>query len=346
MSNIFKAGEEEQQLQESIAAALSAVLPFERISELCRDLSQLQRKAWSAVRELGLFEYFAGLDSLQGAAPLLALIAESEGRNLFPGQLAQSLLGGPLLLAREQQLDATVRDGINSGAMLVSFCSSRSSNGRMLAIELPATSAIIDLQLGKRAPVAAYFPDQAARSAAKPFEIDLLRRTCWLDAAGGETRLLSRLPAGSSELVALLHAAELAGVAGRVTELTREYACTRKQFGAAIGSFQAVQHRLADMRMISESLSALVRFAAWSHAGSPKQFSLAANAALRYAIEHVAGVVESAIQLHGGLGFTWEYGLHLFLRRTWLVRLAVGSMDKLDAALVRDARKAMAANRS
>ena len=122
-----------------------------------------------------------------------------------------------------------------------------------------------------------------------------------------------------AERVQALHevliAAELSGVSSKVLEMSAEYIKARKQFDVPIGGFQAVQHRLSDMYLASESMRALANFAAWCAENSPAQLALASKAALVYACEQAPLVVEGAIQLHGGIGFTWEFDLHLYLRR-------------------------------
>lgn len=111
-------------------------------------------------------------------------------------------------------------------------------------------------------------------------------------------------------------AAELAGISSRVVEMTVEYVKTRKQFGKPLAAFQAVQHKLSDMLMWSEQISSLGRFAAWAADNDPSQFVRSANAAFGYAAEFAPKLIETSIQMHGGIGFTWEYPLHLYLRRS------------------------------
>jgi alkylation response protein AidB-like acyl-CoA dehydrogenase len=114
----------------------------------------------------------------------------------------------------------------------------------------------------------------------------------------------------------VLKACEVAGITQRVLEMTIEYVTTREQFGVPVGSFQAIQHKLADAYAKSECLDALSRFAAWSVTCSPDQRPLTARAAIAQACEVGPAVCEACLQAHGGIGFTWEYDLHLFLRRT------------------------------
>ncbi len=110
-------------------------------------------------------------------------------------------------------------------------------------------------------------------------------------------------------------AAELAGVAAEGLEMTVEYVKVREQFGKPIGTFQAIQHKLADMCLWSEQVCALGRFAAHAIEVDKGQFTGSAIAAKSLAAELVPKVMESAIQAHGGIGFTFEYDLHLYLRR-------------------------------
>lgn len=134
-----------------------------------------------------------------------------------------------------------------------------------------------------------------------------------------------------------LRASELAGIAQKVVSLTSEYVKTRKQFGRAIGTFQAVQHKLADMHVQGESLRSLVEFAAWSCDNSIDQAPIACRSAFMYAMRHVPIIVEAAIQLHGGIGFTWEHELHFYLRRALTIESLWNehnSSDKLLSAVV------------
>ncbi len=113
----------------------------------------------------------------------------------------------------------------------------------------------------------------------------------------------------------ILKACEVYGMTARVIEMSAEYLKTREQFGVPVGAFQAVQQRIADAYASSEALGALCRFAAWSVTSSPEQRSLTARAVIAHAAEVGPSVCEAAIQVHGGIGFTWEYDLHLLLRR-------------------------------
>jgi alkylation response protein AidB-like acyl-CoA dehydrogenase len=110
-------------------------------------------------------------------------------------------------------------------------------------------------------------------------------------------------------------AAMTVGACRRIVEDTVEYAKVREQFGRPIGSFQALQHRLVDMYLSVERATALVYYAALSIAEEADDRALAASAAKAAAGDCQRLVAEDGLQLHGGVGFTWENDLHLFLKR-------------------------------
>jgi alkylation response protein AidB-like acyl-CoA dehydrogenase len=115
--------------------------------------------------------------------------------------------------------------------------------------------------------------------------------------------------------IAVMAAAESVGVAARVTHTTVEYAKERKQFGRAIGSYQAVSHACAQMFLETEGARSVTLWAAWALDHDPDTAFMAANCAKAYASDAAVNVARSALQVHGGIGFTWEHDLHLFLKR-------------------------------
>lgn len=127
----------------------------------------------------------------------------------------------------------------------------------------------------------------------------------------GETSALSR--ALDAATVAL--AAEMVGGMQRTLDITVEYAKTRKQFGKPIGIFQAVQHQCADMYLETESARSAVYYAAWALQERAADAAAAVSIAKIYASDAARTVGNRGIQLHGGMGFTWENDLHLYYRR-------------------------------
>jgi alkylation response protein AidB-like acyl-CoA dehydrogenase len=114
---------------------------------------------------------------------------------------------------------------------------------------------------------------------------------------------------------AVAAAAEMLGAARRCMEMSVEYAKVRQQFGQPIGTFQAIKHACAEMLLEVENSHAATYFAAWAFdAGSPEA-GLAASSAKAYVGDASRKVCGSSIQVHGGIGFTWEYDLHLYVKR-------------------------------
>lgn len=118
--------------------------------------------------------------------------------------------------------------------------------------------------------------------------------------------------------------AEMTGGMQRLLEITVEYAKTRKQFGRPIGQFQAVQHQCADMLLYTESSRSAAYYAAWAlHEGIPEAH-LSVAVAKAYASDAYREVGNRAIQVHGGMGFTWENDSHLYYRRAKASEIAFG----------------------
>ncbi len=110
-------------------------------------------------------------------------------------------------------------------------------------------------------------------------------------------------------------AAELTGIAQRAMEMAVEYARNRKQFDRPIGSYQAVSHRCAQMLLEVEGSRSASYYAAWTADDEPDTLALAGSMAKAYASDAGWRVCTSALQVHGGIGFTWEHDLHFFLKR-------------------------------
>ena len=110
-------------------------------------------------------------------------------------------------------------------------------------------------------------------------------------------------------------AAEMVGGMQRILEITVAYAKTRKQFGKPIGIYQAVQHQCADMYLETESSRSAVYYAAWALEENTADAATAVSIAKMYASDAARDVGNHGIQVHGGMGFTWENDLHLYYRR-------------------------------
>ncbi|HEV3002431.1 MAG TPA: acyl-CoA dehydrogenase family protein [Solirubrobacteraceae bacterium] len=148
-------------------------------------------------------------------------------------------------------------------------------------------------------------------------------------AAIDPTRRYGRVPAGGGEplegdVPAAMHralvavSAELVGVAQRALDMTVEYVKERKQFGVPVGSFQAVQHKAAQMLLDAEGGRSATYYAAWAADADPAQLPGAASIAKAWTSDAGRSATAAAIQLHGGIGFTWEADVHWLFKRAQL----------------------------
>ena len=130
-------------------------------------------------------------------------------------------------------------------------------------------------------------------------------------------------------------AAEMLGAARRCLDMAVEYAKVREQFGQPIGSFQAIRHKCADMLLEVENSHSAVYYAAWALDAGAEDAALAASVAKAYVGDASRKVCGEAIQVHGGIGFTWEYDLHLYFKRAKALEPMYGDGDYHRELIVR-----------
>ena len=141
--------------------------------------------------------------------------------------------------------------------------------------------------------------------------------------------------AGAVDRAAVAVAAELVGVCGRALEMTVAYVKDRRQFGVPVGSYQAVSHRCAQMLLDTEQARSLVSFAAWAAGADPERLPEAATMAKAAASDAGRSVTAAAIQMHGGIGFTWEADVHWLFKRAQIDAALLGGAGRQRARLAR-----------
>lgn len=139
-----------------------------------------------------------------------------------------------------------------------------------------------------------------------------------------ETKLEGADPDLAFDRAALGASAQLVGLAGRMIDLAVEYAKEREQFGKAIGSFQAIQHQLADALLRLEFARPAVYRAAHAVARSEPDRPLHVSMAKAYAGDAADLAARTALQVHGAVGYSWEHDLHLFMKRAWALAASWG----------------------
>jgi alkylation response protein AidB-like acyl-CoA dehydrogenase len=152
-----------------------------------------------------------------------------------------------------------------------------------------------------------------------------------LGAPGSAESLLERLLRRG----AVGAAAEMLGAARRCLDMSVGYAKVREQFGQPIGSFQAIRHKCADMLLRVENAFAATYYAAWALDAGAEDAALAASVAKAYVSEAARDVCGEAIQVHGGIGFTWEYDLHVYFKRAKALEPMFGDPDYHRELIVR-----------
>ena len=295
----------------------------------------------------------------------LVVVMEEMGRSLMPGPfLATVLLGSAAVLAGgSDEQKAAILPQVAAGEWVMTLAQAEKS-GRYDAggIGMPATARGSDFVLsGEKLFVPdAHVADQmvvAARtgSPAAPEEgitlflvdakspgveitqlktVDMTRRQCHVafqDVALAGSQVIGEVGQGWPILKRVLDQAiaglctEMVGTGQQALDMAVEYAKERVQFGKPIGSFQAVKHKCVDMMVQVENARSLTYYAAWTVDENVDEASQAVPMAKAYCSDMCKTVTSEAIQVHGGIGFTWEHDMHLFYRRGLASEAAFGS---------------------
>ncbi|MFN2526052.1 MAG: acyl-CoA dehydrogenase family protein [Actinomycetota bacterium] len=343
----FAFSEEQEMLRASARQFLAEKLPLERVAEIADGDAGWDSETWRATGELG----WIGLSvpEERGGAGMTfldeAVLFEELGYALYPGPyLATVAVALPLLAAGDLPLDdimagrsaATVAWAEKGGPYHLSDLDdlgtkAEQKNGSWILSG--QKDLIVDLDLCDVIAVVAKASEGlgiwVVRSdAAKPVglqTVDRTRRFGRVDFNAIEASLVVA-PGAADDLLAQVKLRVLAalglegvGIAQRAQELAIEHAKTRNQFDKPIGTYQAVSHPLADTYADTERARSLAYWASWCVAEGDPQAALAAAAAKSFAAEAAVTACERAIQVHGGIGFTWEHVLHrLYKRAEWI----------------------------
>jgi alkylation response protein AidB-like acyl-CoA dehydrogenase len=352
----FDLTDEQQAIQSTAREFLAARYKSERIRELAESEQGFEASDWAEMAELGwpglaLPEEWGG----QGLGIVdLAVLFEEMGYALAPSPLlSNTVVGLALALCgsddqRERflrPLAAGEKRGVpalwdaGSPASPGGFTMEGKASGGGIVLEgekvlVPdagsANFFVVATADGKRHLVDA--GASGVRVIAEP-SIDLTRRLYSVRFEGVEVAAGDTMPAEAADYypvffrICVALAAESTGIAQRAMEMAVSYAKDRQQFGRPIGAYQAVSHRCAQMLLETENSRSAVYGAAWAADAEPGSLPLAASMAKAYASDAGWRVPDASIQVHGGIGFTWEHDLHFFLKR-----------GKANAAMFGDAR--------
>ena len=326
----------------------------------------LDRQLWATLGELGFLaaaipEAYGGT----GAGYLeLCVIAEELGRALAPVPFASSIcLGAELILtAGTQEQKTRYLPSLASGKSIA--CLALAEGPGTLGLQSVAAVAGDGVLRGGKWPVldgaCADLAIVAARAGAgvslfiteldapgvlrTPLQsLDPTRGQARIDFHGARAELLAA-DAGPVVQVALDRAAVLAafeqiGGAERALEMARDYALERHAFGRPIGSFQAIKHKLADMYVSLVLARSNCYYGAWAMAHGAVELPEAAAAARVSATQAFRQCAAENIQIHGGMGFTWEMDCHLLYRRAHLLAVSLGGLAQWQDRLIEQLRE-------
>jgi alkylation response protein AidB-like acyl-CoA dehydrogenase len=280
---------------------------------------------WTELSELGWPGIALGEDhGGQGLGRIeLSILCEELGRSLAPVPFLPSVMAGTLIeQAGSQEQQDRWLPGLASGET-VGALGEVVGGAAELVIGAPEAQVIVLIEEGQTARVLA-----SGEAEMEPVaSIDSTRSTARVSAPedAGEA-LEGDVPAGVDRALVAV-SSELVGVCDRALEMTVAYVKERRQFGVSVGSYQAVSHRCAQMLLDTEKARSTAAFAAWTADADPERLAEAASMAKAAASDAGREVTSSAIQAHGGIGFTWEADVH------WLYKRA-----QLDAALLGGAK--------
>jgi len=316
----FDFSDDQHAIRRTAKDLLADRFKLERVREHA-EAGSWDEAAWSELCELGWPGIF--IDEEYGGQGLgiveLAIIMEELGYALAPLPFLSNAAAGLVMQAGgSEEQKARWLPGIASGELRGTVGLVDDGEARLVP---DADSAAVIVLCGHEGGTV------TERSAAEiePLEaMDATRRYARVRAGdAGEPLEGNHLPGLSCAALAV--AAELTGIAQRAMEMAVDYARERKQFGRPIGAYQAVSHRCAQMLLEVEGSRSASLYAAWTADAEPETLPLAASMAKAYASDAGWRVCTASLQVHGGIGFTWEHDLHFFLKRAKVDGLLYGS---------------------
>jgi alkylation response protein AidB-like acyl-CoA dehydrogenase len=346
----FDLNKPQQLLQQSAREFLARECPAERVRALMETETAFDSQLWEAMADQGWTgliapEEFGGLGL---GIVELAVVAEEMGRACLPGPFISTTWAAALITrAGSEGQKAQYLEAISTGKMKATVALlEESADWNPEAVMLKAESDgknyrltgrkefVSDADVADLIIVVARAGDDLAllpverkaaglKITATP-GIDATRKLYSIEFEGVNVPMASALETGYRAKEALDQAtgiamialcAEMVGGMQWSLDTTVEYAKTRQQFGKTIGIYQAVQHKCADMVLLTESSRSAVYYAAWALSENDPTAKLAVSIAKAYCSDGAREVGNRAIQVHGGIGFTWEHNLHLYYKR-------------------------------
>ncbi len=301
----FDLSDDQQALRDAAGALLDGHASPARVRTVVDAGGGTDERLWAAMVEQG----WPGIAVPEGDGGVglswveAAVLAEQVGAHVAPAPIVQHLIA----LASLRDADLVAGDRTATVAW---------SGQREVVPFLPSAAVVVAVVGDELHAVEGGGERQPA--------MDVTREVAWFEPRpgtrlGGADAVRHHLDVGATLL-----SAELLGAAQHMLDVSVEYAKDRVQFDKPIGSFQAVKHRLADMLVDVEGMRSATYYAAWCLAADHPDASVAASTAKTWCSDAATRVLGSALQVHGGIGFTWEHETHLYLKRGQLDAMAFG----------------------
>jgi len=340
----FDLTDEQQAIKSTAREFLAARYKSERIRALAESEHGFEQNDWAEMAELGwpglaLPEEWGG----QGLGIVdLAVLFEEMGYALAPSPLLSTTLAGLALATNgtDEQKERWLRPlaagelrgtvalfDAGTTAAIGKFEMEARADGDGLVLDgekvLVMDAASAEFMIVATADGRRHIVEREAEGLSVTAEssIDLTRRLHSVSFDGVRVGPEATLAGAQADYlpvfwrICVAIAAESTGIAQRTMEMAVEYAKDRQQFGRPIGAYQAVSHRCAQMLLETENSRSAVYGAAWAADAEPDSLPLAASMAKAYASDAGWRVPDASLQVHGGIGFTWEHDLHFFLKR-------------------------------
>jgi alkylation response protein AidB-like acyl-CoA dehydrogenase len=341
----FGLSENQEFLKDSARKFFAGECPSAEMRRLMETDTAYDATLWSKLTDQGYtgIIFPEAYDGVGLGKVELMLLMEEAGRALLPGPFFSTVvLAGSILEAvgkrahKEKYLAPICRGEVRAAVALVEAGASwnpqdvqlSATNGKLTGEKFFVSDAAIADFVVVVARNGVFVVDSKARGLRiSPMSgMDLTRKLYRVEFSstpaeeiGGTTDLPRAFDIATAAL-----AAELVGGMQRTLDTTVDYAKTRKQFGKPIGMFQAVQHQCADMYLETESSRSAVYYAGWALEENSPDAATAVSIAKMYASDAARTVGNRGIQIHGGMGFTWENDLHLYYRRAKASETAFG----------------------
>jgi alkylation response protein AidB-like acyl-CoA dehydrogenase len=355
---VFTLTEEQAELRRTVRGFVERTSPESTVRALMESPNGFDEKAWTQMgSQLGLHQ-LAIPEEYGGAGYTfieLGIVLEEMGRALVcaPFFATVVLAANVLLASDDEEAKKELLPAIAAGEKIatlaftepagrwdeagITMTAARAAGGWTLTGEKAFvldghTADLVFVVARTDAGLSIFAVDGSAPGLTRtPMEtLDLTRKQARLTFSDVPARLIGADGAGSAVLARVLDlaaiglSAEAVGGAQRCLDMSVEYAKLRVQFGQPIGSFQAIKHKCADLLLEVESARSAAYYAMWAAAGDSPDLPIAAALAKSYCTEIYAHAAAENIQIHGGIGFTWEHPAHLYFRRAKSTELLLG----------------------